>query len=303
MNHTAKNNFSNRLANAVMTHHSYFYWLYNKPKYRNGFILAHGLFVWLFLSLFLPFGTSENNAPNYLFILLWFAQYGIIWILLLAFFDKWLLPKWFIPNYLARFYNEKVDLFIWTVKFLIICNVFYLFWAYECGSECYSFKNYLEIHYGNFLIFLFPYIAFGLLGRIKFYQSNLGLSQEAETIQIQAEGEKALIQLPLARFLYCKADDNYVDLFYVKEDQIIKKSIRSSLKSIEKQLGNVKQIIRVHRSFLINIQFLESYQISESILFLRCAHQLIEIPISRSYKNQLKAIISADNRLANKKVL
>lgn len=303
MSYPAKNNFGKRTMNAVINHHSYFYWLYNKPKYRNGFILAHGLFVWLFLSLFLPFGTSENNAPNYLFILLWFAQYGIIWILLLTLFDKWLLPKWLIPNYLHQFYNEKSDLFIWTAKFFIICNIFYFFWAYQCGSECYSFKNYLEIHYGNFLIFLFPYIAFGLLGRIKFYQSNLGLSKEAETIQIQAEGEKALIQLPLERFIYCKADDNYVDLFYLKEDQIIKKSIRSSLKAIEKQLGSVKQIIRVHRSFLINIQFLESYQISENILFLRCSHQLIEIPISRSYKDQLKAIISADSKLANKKVL
>lgn len=291
------------LASMVMAHHSYFYWLYNKPRYQNSFILAQGLFVWLFLSLFLPFGTSENNAPNYFVILLWFAQYGVIWTVFLVIFDKWLLPKFLIPRYLLNLYDEKTDLLIWGIKLFIISNIFYSNWAFQCGSYCYSWQNYLEIHYANFMMLLFPYVAFGLLGRIKYYQSNLGISREAEILQIQADGEKALLQIPLERLLYCKADDNYVDIFYLKESQITKKSIRSSLKVIEQQLSNVKEVMRVHRSFLVNTQFLEAYRATERVILLQHAERIIEIPISRSYQNKLKKLISTDNRLLNKTIL
>ncbi len=86
------------------------------------------------------------------------------------------------------------------------------------------------------------------------------------------------IHLNFSEILYFKADGNYVDI-YTKIQKFV---IRDSLKSIEQKIPYSQSFKRVHKSFIVNTNFISK---------ISSKHLLIDktkIPIGRVYANSLK---------------
>lgn len=78
-------------------------------------------------------------------------------------------------------------------------------------------------------------------------------------------------RIPLTEIGYIKANDNYVEVFTASKSWMV----RSTIKKIEESLP--KNFVRIHRSYLINMDLVQKISIDEVVIFNK------EIPASRSF--------------------
>jgi len=124
----------------------------------------------------------------------------------------------------------------------------------------------------------------------KIGNSPISVENQNETIQeamfcLENETGKLLLKVPSNQLICFEANDNYVIIYYLDKNNNLKKLMeRFSLKKMEEILflENVK-FERVHKSFLINPDFLVA--ISGKAQAYKLELQSLEnlIPVSRSY--------------------
>nr|WP_297307261.1 LytTR family DNA-binding domain-containing protein [uncultured Flavobacterium sp.] len=88
----------------------------------------------------------------------------------------------------------------------------------------------------------------------------------------------------LDEILYCKANDNYTNIFLKDAEYLISKTLRE----IEGRLPD-KNFIRVHRSYLINLLQVDYFDRSKNRLILKIEGDDFEneIPVSASFKENV----------------
>lgn len=101
-------------------------------------------------------------------------------------------------------------------------------------------------------------------------------------IVIPLENEFKVIKFD--KILYVQADGNYSTLFLSHGNSI---TASKTLKWIAEKVNH--EFLRVHQSFLINLNFIDSYDKKSSTLLME---NNTSIPVSRSSKKQLQLILS-----------
>jgi len=86
-------------------------------------------------------------------------------------------------------------------------------------------------------------------------RSSLEKEIKDEKITLQGEGKDSLIVNPLD-IMYVESVGNYLSIAYFNESELCQKRLRSSLKEIEEKFDAFPFIIRTHRAFLVNINFI-----------------------------------------------
>jgi len=91
-------------------------------------------------------------------------------------------------------------------------------------------------------------------------------------------------------FLYAEAQDNYTSICSCSKNELSKKIIRASLSNIEQQLSS-PDILRCHRSYLVNIN--AGFQMLRSNNRSQLKHPALDvlIPVSRSKEKEVKRIV------------
>ena len=89
-------------------------------------------------------------------------------------------------------------------------------------------------------------------------------------------------------FLYAKADDNYVEVYHLMNEQKQRKVIRNSLKSIHAFLPTQINFYRCHKSYVINLDYVNhiSGNAQGYKFHLKNTEELI--PVSRSNNEFVK---------------
>ena len=83
------------------------------------------------------------------------------------------------------------------------------------------------------------------------------------------------------------ATDNYICIWYIKNDQLKKQLMRITMKDISEQLANTN-IVRCHRSYMVNLDLVKVMRREKENLFLELGVPNVkEIPISRTYGEQV----------------
>ena len=78
------------------------------------------------------------------------------------------------------------------------------------------------------------------------------------TISIPSDNKTETIQFNIMHLLFIKSDGNYVEV-YIKENNQAKRLFhRASLRTIENKLSSYPNIIRTHRSYIVNCQNIQS---------------------------------------------
>ena len=98
------------------------------------------------------------------------------------------------------------------------------------------------------------------------------------------------MELHIADFIYAEAQDNYTMMVLKKGKETQNKILRATLSNIEKQL-NETEVIRCHRSYLINKN--AGFQIyrDNNKICLKQPELNIQIPVSRSKEKEVKDLI------------
>ena len=96
------------------------------------------------------------------------------------------------------------------------------------------------------------------------------------------EGQKNVLELSKVKVLFIKGADNYIEVFYNKEEnQLTKQLIRNKLSAIELDVKN-DFLLRVHRSYLCNLERVVKIGGNSKGYVLYFADTEETVPVSRS---------------------
>jgi len=269
------------------------YPLIEQTKSKLLLILSFVIFVCLFLLIFQPFGARQQVIEGKAYYLLGFG----IMVGAALFINYVILPKVFKSIFRPEKWQIKKEIvfLIWTFCLIAVFNYVYNT-AIIADKESYrSLSEFLGI---TIAIGIFPVIILiflverNLTGRntqkAERLQDNLTLKVSEHTIKdtsliIQPETSKTTpITIELSHFLFATSSNNYTTLYFLENEVLTRKLIRLSLKNLAQQLVHIPQIIRCHRSYLVNKQKISAVQGNARSLVLKMDPYEEAIPVSRS---------------------
>ncbi len=256
-------------------------------------IFISGLFVFLFIFIFQPYGLDNFETNNN--ILLIAAGYGLIVFTVLT-ISYIIIPLIWKSFFKYNFWNIGLHIafLIFNLAIIAIINIFYdkLTGFYELKSS--FFLNILH----TFSIGLFPIIiVIAIIDRVilKTKQSEKIASQ----ITIEDSGNPSTqdtINKPIIildnkeeiifyeKELLCfQANDNYVNIYFLKNNIVKKKMVRITLSEIEKQIKKHPKITRCHRSYIVNLDKISELKGTKQKKVFRIKAVNFLIPVSRSF--------------------
>lgn len=291
-----------------------FKWL-KKPYYFNEQLnfrlfvsFGMGTFVALFFAILKPLYINEfiENVPLYSFFC------GIIVTVVLLFYF------FFIVRSFPSFFNKSswnIGRHVSTVIFLMFLCSFSI-WVYNQYTP-YGFlegdkSTLLELISYILRIGIFPLVVYLLIDeRYATYHKNLILKEIKETqeiipqkkrkkkytnskVTIYASNNKDYLSFDIKDIVYITSQANYAS-FFLKNDKgfIREKIVRTQLQKVEKELEKYTQIIRCHKSYIINTRFLQNITGNARGYYLQLQGIKKEIPVSRRFKK--KELISLIN--------
>jgi DNA-binding LytR/AlgR family response regulator len=110
-----------------------------------------------------------------------------------------------------------------------------------------------------------------------------------DLLVLTAENGKDTLQLTRTGLLAIESSDNYCTVFYMKNGQLAKELIRSSLSRLEHQLGEGTPFARCHRSYVVNLDRVERVSGNAQGYKLHLLNGQVVVPVARKYNDTLVA--------------
>jgi len=279
--------------------------------------LLFGLFVFLFLFIFRPFGMGAMGTRQ---LALATFLYGVVCFTVLT--------AWFLllPLLFPGIFRESA----WTVWkeilhsmacVLAVCAGNILFTHYYF-HEAFTVPLVLKFLWMTVSVSIIPIILMVLLRQVRLMRSfsrqaveldrqlpvrtggippeegisgemapEEGVDRKAEEtgeIEFRSENGQDSIYLPVTDFLYAEAADNYVKVFYQGGYKII----RSSLKRLEDDVSAYEQIFRCHRTYLVNLDKVVHISGNAQGYKLHLEGTGLLIPVSRSLNGEVTRLVT-----------
>jgi len=86
-------------------------------------------------------------------------------------------------------------------------------------------------------------------------RSNLSMENVTEKVVLHGDSKEPLIVNPL-NIMYIESVGNYLSIIYFNDSELCQKRLRGSLKEVEEKFNAYPFIVRTHRAFLVNINFI-----------------------------------------------
>ena len=262
--------------------------------------LAFGKFIFIFLLLFKPFNFQNLEEKTFLFSI----AYGLITAVILLvnlFVLPLVFPKLFTTNQWVIY--KMLLLIIWLLSIISIANWFFSIKTF--GPELierhdFSFFVLVTVLTGVFPILFYLYLSERLQSKKykKIADSITGVKKEnsktthskntlKKLITLQGENKEEIFKSTVNNILYITSEKNYASIFYIKDNEIKEALIRTSLSKIEQQLINHKQIVRCHKSYIVNANKVEEIQGNARSFLLKINQLDFLIPVSRNFPREM----------------
>ncbi len=257
----------------------------NRLNYR---IVKH-LFYWLLFVLFFTiiWGTYDNDYYRNLKIQIFSlpSRATLVYVTLYV-----LIPSFFLQRKYTVFIVSFLLLLIGVSVLIqrpIIFYVVQLLYMYNFKSD--NFFAVTEIMNTILDVNLAVIIPLGYVFFKSWQKTNQKaidlelqqLKQNTEEDYIYLKIEKSLQKVLVRDILYIESQKNYTKLKTTEREIVVHKSISSIQKSLPE-----KEFLRVHRSYIVAIKFIDSFSPSKLIL------KEISIPVGRKYKDEVKDVLS-----------
>ncbi len=92
--------------------------------------------------------------------------------------------------------------------------------------------------------------------KLYFEKNQVPESVPTNSVAIKTQVKSDDFMLNPLNLIYAKSDGNYTEIHILKEEVVEKSLKRISIKELELQLNSVVTIVRTHRSYLVNINYL-----------------------------------------------
>jgi len=256
---------------------------------------SFGIFVYVFLSIFQPFGASEITHHKHLFLL----GFGVC-VFIGIFLNYMVLPNLFTKIFDADQWQIKKEMLFLGWNFLLIALFNYTYNT-TVGSKITKYHSVLEFIGITISVGIFPVIILIFLTERNLNTKNSAAAKilmnatpsekekhpEDSQLSIVLENVKLTpFEIDLEYFIFATSANNYTTIFYVKQQKLHKKLFRLSIKNLEQQLTKFKSIVRCHRSYLVNKQHIKTIKGNARSLVLVLEYYEEPIPVSRSFPKE-----------------
>lgn len=255
-----------------------------KEALWSGALLGLGLA--LLMIVLQPFDTYTFQSPFKNLLLLGYAPCILVGTLAIHPIEAGLYRKqdkhWYLWN----------EILILLLGGLLMMSFSYAYNTLVINGYPVNFSEWWEFltAFGSpFFIFLGPIWGFvrSRLGRR--YQASNAPSAPI-LLQIVSQNKKESFQLAAAQFIYAQAQQNYTEIFYQAESgEVVRKILRISVSRLQAQIPSSQQI---HRSYLINPDFLEEIQGNARKRFVQLKMVPTPLPLSPKYYETIQKGLS-----------
>lgn len=270
--------------------------------------LKGGVFVTLFLFIFRPFGMRVPPEAFYFFVLTCLA-YGLATTvsllflgLLIRFFprtfeeDKWVVWKEIVTNMAAVMLIGTSNMVL--AKFMFNNSISWaIFWDWQVTTFTIGIFPILFTAFYKQQVLKKRYQEQAGQLTDKIEASALAEDTKQDKIDLVGDNNNDLLSLLPKQIRFLQAADNYVKVFYVDQDRLQSALLRSTLKKMEQQLEEYPEFFRCHRTYIVNLKFVQHVSGNAQGYKLTVADTTDLIPVSRSLNAEIdqKLSISSEN--------
>ncbi|EPR70251.1 hypothetical protein ADIWIN_3607 [Winogradskyella psychrotolerans RS-3] len=254
------------------------------PLIKHHLIISLLLAIWVFMFLYFtePLDVNElSNTEKLIFLPGYGFVAGFCYLLFLPFQNFLYLKlkkQWNV-------FSELTFILTFSIVTIIIARCYYLFIVVANEPNPNTFGYMLISIFLPAIATILPIILIGRFGFGKYYEKQL----EDQKIEIKGEGNYEGLHLQLNDVISIQSSDNYIEVFYLSGPNLKKTLIRNKLSVIAYEFP---ELLRAHRSYLINPIHFQRWKTENGKLLVILNHQ-VEVPISKTYKNDIKARINS----------
>jgi len=273
------------------------YYFNPSVKFKFKISLIYGVFIFFFLTIFKPFLFYEFEI-----IIL---EYTLL-IGLVSFLGTFL--TLYVPAFIFKNYFHEDN---WTIGrnllliIVAIVSVSIVLWSFEeMYKEPYKLRKLgiLELISNTFLISLIPLTFFIFINekkvrerrekkvleikerKIKNEISNS--KKQYREVRIVSDNGKDNITFYIDDLVYVTSQGNYASFFLKNGGDIKERILRITLTKIATELKSYSNIIRCHKSYLVNINGIKGISGNARGYLLKLDFIAINIPVSRKFSKQ-----------------
>ncbi len=264
-------------------------------------IISSGVFFLLFV--FQPFGLDRLPVPLLYWLIIGYTAVCFITMMANYLIIKILFPRFFTEN-TWKVYKEILWI-LWTVLIVSLANGLYgiMLGRFELGLP-HSF----DILFITFVVAIAPVSLMVILKHNLLLKKNLRLATQlnqnlqqyhhhteitnknTQSLQItfKSDEKKGELTIDLDSFFYAQASDNYLEIYYLKNEKLQKALLRNTLKNIEMDFAAFPQLFRCHRSFLINLNNIKKVEGNSQGYKLTFEKTDFQVPVARNLAKVFK---------------
>lgn len=256
-------------------------------------IVGISLGTFLFILFFQPVYLAGFEFNTQLMII---SGYGGISLLVLS-LNNIIIPSIFPRLFLKGNWKLYMDILLQLISWAMLA-VAYNFYTRYVGQVLLNFDTSFRI----ILIGLFPVVMLVLINRFKILRLRLqvleeltqkaGLIPEIKSpdpeITFDSENKSENLSIMLSDLLFVRSANNYIEIFWLSGETPHKQLLRSTLKRAEEILHPYPNVLRCHRSILVNSNHIIRFSGIPGNLKLKLHHTEEDIPVSRQYLQSVK---------------
>ena len=229
-----------------------------------GLLLA--LWIFAFAFIIKPFDDGTVNFRSWFFISFGFSVLAFLCYSVLTFVQNRIYKK-------ISKWNLGLEMGSIVFFFLIYLFGIYAFYKSPILKGGYSFYEFFLIIFIKVALILTPVVILARRYLIKL------IPVKDDVLTFIGENKLDILKVQKADLVCISNAQNYVEIFYIENEKLHSKLIRSSLKKI---LEDFTFLIQIHRSHLINPIHFKSWRNSNTVILTQ-----IELPVSKNYKESL----------------
>ena len=256
--------------------------------------ILYGLFVTFFLYIFRPFGI--DSGPYNLFLVC--LSYGGVTTFVVFVLNSNL-------NYLFSDYfcEEKWTVgreILWTIINISLIGIANAVLTSYLANISFSLKLILIFQLYTVLLALVPIVFVITYNEAVHNKKYSELSKDinshltthsvaAKQVTIPSYNENEELEIGADDLVYITSADNYIEVYYkTTGENINKKLLRSTLKNTEAIFEDFQNIIRCHKSYIVNLNFVKNVTGNAQGYKLHLENSDIKIPVSRKLNDFVK---------------
>ncbi|WP_224484748.1 LytTR family DNA-binding domain-containing protein [Robertkochia aurantiaca] len=267
---------------------------FSSKAYKLTLCFSLAIFFYLFIVFFLPFGV-DNYDPDHKYTTEFLLEmlYFFIILLLTCAANEFLLKPLIIRS------NSPKNVILWSLWTLFFLSTA-VYFTYNFLGNWHDFhlSSYFEFLRDCPAVLIFPLIAVFFFFRYRSLQDRVNYilkeqhnyKDSERLLTFIGSGSKDRISLAASRFLYGRAQNNYIELFYIEKNEKQKFVIRATLGQLVTSL-NDPAIRRCHRSFMVNLEQVRTIKGNHQNMRLILAPFDSEVPVSPSYTADIMSLL------------